>query len=627
MSPNHGAPAAESSSGWAFNLRTSKLRHADCNLVDSGSDSDLSSDSDMDESRMLDDLDISTREETVVYKPNPFSIAKINAAVRSTNRPPSTNKPSRPIKPSRAGKKTSIVDELRRRSKNTRSMFQKSSLQANSTPSAVPPSSKDSQHQPAPAILPKSLPKRPIHLEDMHIFGILVPNSPLASETISFSSGTPAVPHAPSSPLRFSGVQAVETCISLPFDDPLALSRPETCIIDAAAHAPLSHLSDIPDTQTRAPGSIRARPQPPHTFQSQRPVASYFSSPVSRPEILFPSTDNASLSSPIRTVTGPIRPIARSQPQSFFAPRRDTLQKTFVNVAPRLSVQTSSMLQRSMPLVAAAPQTFPPPTPVHIRPLPISATTPPYRNEGFRRLDLEVTSVPPFSWNMPAIPSPCADPQPKAPDANKHARISHKRRHASPSPPRPILGPNAYKPSIDSDEEWSTLQSRKKRTTETTTAVKRTGAFSLPGISVPGKKSGMSATSSKRVITFLPPPLAHPNDNMPVRQRGEDAQGRPKDHNPYPSPTHSTLSSLVPVCAEVTNKEPRASNGTAFASPYRPLSPPTSDLLALVEPSYDRNPCVAIDVGGVASRYHETRMDIRQVAEVAFSASSRYAKP
>ncbi|KAK0202761.1 hypothetical protein DFS33DRAFT_928473 [Desarmillaria ectypa] len=314
----------------------------------------------------------------------------------------------------------------------------------------------------------------------------------------------------------------------------------------------------------------------------------------------------------MRTVARPIRPITRSQPQPFFAPRRNILQRTPVNMAPRLSAQASSILRPPMSLAtAAASPPFLPPRLVPVRLLPTPGSPPLYRNEGPRRPDPERTSQPRFAWNPPSIPSPCADPQPKAPVSTRHARISHKRQRVSPSPQRPTVRPDVYKPSIDPDEEWSTLHSCKKRVTKTATTEMRTGAFSLPGISARGKKLGMSATSSKRVITFLPPPLTSTSDNTPVHQQRQDARERPSCHNPYPSPTHSTLSSLTPVCADVTSREPRASDETALSSPYRPLSPPTSDLLAL-EPPSEGNLCVSIDVECVASRYHAMRMDIRQ---------------
>ncbi len=343
MPPNTAAPAAASSSAWSFNLRTSKIRRADRDLDDSGFDSDPSSDSDVDESHMLDDLDISTRDETVVYKPNPFSIAKINAAARSTNRPPSTNGPSRPIKPTKAGKKPggSIVDGLRKQSEKAKSRFQRPPLQANATPSTLRSSSKAQQER-APTPIP--VPKPPIHPEDTHICGDLAPS---ASEATSIS-------YAPPSPLRSSHAQTAETCIPRPFDPP-ALSLPETCPIDAVVvHAPLSRLTDIPDAPMRAPDSMHARPRRPRAFQTQRPLASYFSSPVSRPKISVSPTNNASLSSPMRTVARPIQPIARSQPQSFFAPQRNILQSTLANMAPRFPTQASHVLRPTMPLPATA---------------------------------------------------------------------------------------------------------------------------------------------------------------------------------------------------------------------------------------------------------------------------------
>lgn len=82
-------------SDWAFNLR------ATSGLEDSDSDSDCAESSLKDDSnnvisaeaKLLKDLDLSSRQETVEYKPNPWNIAKINAASRSTKPPqvPVTN--------------------------------------------------------------------------------------------------------------------------------------------------------------------------------------------------------------------------------------------------------------------------------------------------------------------------------------------------------------------------------------------------------------------------------------------------------------------------------------------------------------------------------------------------------
>ncbi|KAG2007106.1 hypothetical protein CC2G_014824 [Coprinopsis cinerea AmutBmut pab1-1] len=67
----------------------------------------------------------------------------------------------------------------------------------------------------------------------------------------------------------------------------------------------------------------------------------------------------------------------------------------------------------------------------------------------------------------------------------------------------------------DQDEEWSTLPSSKKarlsRVADTRADFRTTGFFQIPGLipllpSVDVVKSGKSADSSQRVITFLPPP-------------------------------------------------------------------------------------------------------------------------
>ncbi|KAF8810928.1 hypothetical protein BYT27DRAFT_6472408 [Phlegmacium glaucopus] len=75
---------------WVFNFRT---RYASSDDSQSGSepdDQELAT-AKIGASRLpINDLDLSTREEHVAYKPNPFSIAKINAAYRPT----STNFPS-----------------------------------------------------------------------------------------------------------------------------------------------------------------------------------------------------------------------------------------------------------------------------------------------------------------------------------------------------------------------------------------------------------------------------------------------------------------------------------------------------------------------------------------------------
>ena len=72
------------SANWAFNFRSSHF-----GAYDTDSDSEegpaVPTEKDSEEAKLVKDLDISERQDTAVYKPNPFSIAKINAAARTVN--------------------------------------------------------------------------------------------------------------------------------------------------------------------------------------------------------------------------------------------------------------------------------------------------------------------------------------------------------------------------------------------------------------------------------------------------------------------------------------------------------------------------------------------------------------
>ncbi len=94
-----GSSSKKADDFWAFDFRTPLCHINDSDDSDGPDEPTISN-----EAKLRQDLDLSTREETVVYKPNPFSIAKANAAYRSNA---SNNKvplpPSRAIKP---GQKT-----------------------------------------------------------------------------------------------------------------------------------------------------------------------------------------------------------------------------------------------------------------------------------------------------------------------------------------------------------------------------------------------------------------------------------------------------------------------------------------------------------------------------------------
>ena len=78
-------PKKSQDSDWTFNFRTSSRFFDDSDSDSAPNDEDTLASTASAKDRLLDGIDLSTREETVVYKPNPFSIAKINAANRAQN--------------------------------------------------------------------------------------------------------------------------------------------------------------------------------------------------------------------------------------------------------------------------------------------------------------------------------------------------------------------------------------------------------------------------------------------------------------------------------------------------------------------------------------------------------------
>lgn len=111
-----GKSCSSNSSDWAFNLRSRGV-HYDSDDSDSETEdkilitnktTNLSEDA-----QLLKDLDISSRQETVEYKANPWNIAKINAASRPKPQPPTATikHAKQPFKKKPEGR---IVDSFKR---------------------------------------------------------------------------------------------------------------------------------------------------------------------------------------------------------------------------------------------------------------------------------------------------------------------------------------------------------------------------------------------------------------------------------------------------------------------------------------------------------------------------------
>ncbi|KAF9029116.1 hypothetical protein BDZ89DRAFT_1159973 [Hymenopellis radicata] len=198
------------SSGWAFNLRTYKNG---CDDSDSDSDANDGPAVGHEDTRLLNDLDISTREETVVYKPNPFSIAKINAAARNARESPTKKKPVKKVVDAAAkGKPNAIAQAFQRQAekatKTTTNINNPLPNAAPSIPNSAPsiacPAPSISNPTPAPVLAPKPVsnastrPPAPMHRHGPPTW----PPAPFSSPAPRPTNAHSPMMHARSSPLQ-----------------------------------------------------------------------------------------------------------------------------------------------------------------------------------------------------------------------------------------------------------------------------------------------------------------------------------------------------------------------------------------------------------------------------------------
>lgn len=147
--------------------------------------------------------------------------------------------------------------------------------------------------------------------------------------------------------------------------------------------------------------------------------------------------------------------------------------------------------------------------------------------------------------------------------------------------------------------------------------IKTTKPFRLPTVfnKSPPKKSGMSAMSNQRIVTFLPPPLESSSwrDHLQEWEQSTDERNGPRRHKPgdltlsrtrsYPSP-HRSDSSPSRVSQDTF---PQA--GCGLKDQYRPLSPPNSDLPIDEEP----NAVMTVNVPRIVAHYPRMRTLFREV--------------
>ncbi|KAJ7161384.1 hypothetical protein C8R43DRAFT_1233633, partial [Mycena crocata] len=605
---------------WTFNLRSTKTN------PDSDSDSDSNDDapanSISEESRLLNDFCLSNREEAVVYKPNPFSIAKINAASRP-------KRPSTPPKdchlPKPAPKKaTGRIVDCFNATKTSRPTAKKKETKTRTLVSGTPTSAHS-----APS-----------------------PNS-IAGAATPMLNLIPQLPDAPSIPPVPAAQNLVEEISSLSMHtNPGPVSQ----------HIP-------------SPRTFIAHKVVPKKFRPPAPIS--FSSPLKAPkqgpwnQLSFsspPRTDQSTLLSPVHATSmfntflrKNHYPLPPGKSKQTFQTQRTNLTPNITDSrpspAPNLTLArehyistpstSTSDLQLSIPSASINAGTRDQRVPVPVthelaetrqfRSKQTSVYRPQSSGVG-RQHDLNLP--PHFPLSSP-IQSPIPTPKPSPRRKRELAR-----KHLSTKPNRTLKrrGNDAYDyVRSDPDDEWSTLPARKKakipeQIKVKINGIKTTAAFRLPGASTKGKVSGMSAASERRVVTFLPPPLKvgkvqvgieNVEESESLRLDVAEASASDLEHchesspptfkrprlsdNPYPSPANSRMTSDDGVASafdvlDVSALDGPSSRLPAQLSRHRIPSPPTSDPLA----EYDSDANILVTVSNVSQRYTQTKIMMRK---------------
>ncbi|TFK33987.1 hypothetical protein BDQ12DRAFT_764600 [Crucibulum laeve] len=507
---------------WSFNFRTAQFDDSDSSDSEESrcetkarsknNGSELMSH----EKELMKDLDLSTREDNAVYKPNPFTLAKINAAARAT-----APKPTSCTSGSKGSNTQVKAGSVKRLNRNKpKSNAQGSANGGKSIPAKAAVAPSPEAHQ---VILSENMKGVP-QVKNAH-------NLPKigSSETIQIENNSRTGKLAPTSATERN-------------------------------HAHISS-KPVPQATFYSSPSIRGAFQFLPTTPEESKINFDPTKPPSRP----PNSLN-SLSSPFQVWRAPI-------PHHSATPITNQFQQPSVFSTPMNKSDSQERNEIITPLTTRRS--------IHLKANHLHPSTPfgaQYHTSGIQH-------------------SKGTSSTPRAPVSNKYPRHSQPRRPPSQITPQrqtpifPKCKPtDAYAfQTEDPDEEWCTLSlaSRKKPklsifSGKPLAGIKTSGAFRLPG--APGqlltKKNGMSATSAKRVITFLPPPLVQkPTDSTALSTSPTLLAFKPTDSFTYPSPANSGLSTR--------QKRPPSSHNMLQSSlqanyphhdSYRPPSPPSSDL-------------------------------------------------
>ncbi|KAJ3906448.1 hypothetical protein F5879DRAFT_1021560 [Lentinula edodes] len=570
---------------WSFNLRNHNLDFSDSDSDFDSGDASSNIAPAFDETKLLNDFDLSTREETVIYKPNPFNIARINAASRAQKFISSAPKPDLLLTSKSGLAKGTIIDCFRLQAQKSKLVAPSTSNDIDIDKPATPLNHHlvKSQNDNTPSSLPSSIPnlsdaknnghnKYPV----AHIFPHIAPGS-----------------HAP----RFRQNSGT-------FSSPI---RPAASIANLKSHLNRGHASSPVAPSHR----LELHAPLPHSSSSYHP-----------PNALAISNDHSCVDStkfPALASIYPLRP-------------QDNIYSEIHDPA-----FTYSPLRAHM--------TTTPPN----RPLQVQVPNQTLNSNNLKHRTNFIRHSPILSPRSSRLPAH------KIASAKKH-------RDTTSRSARTNLKPNPYDSlPMGEGEEWGTLEpAKKKMKPENEFGIRTSSKFTLGSLGMDlgkGKKTGMSAESSRRVITFLPPPLDSKSRSLsedetrsPPPKIVEDAidlnytsvQARNFEHddhdlcaspehsnvqhhitmvllggrahkspvtparkisNPYPSPQVSALSvGDAPRDLEVPSGRRVTAIDKTCSDLYRPPSPPTSDPPQQNE-TFGRDTSIPLDIGSISRRY------------------------
>lgn len=488
---------------WSFNLRTCGLASDD----DPDSDNDLPPDQLSNDTEFLRQIDLSSRQDHAEYKPNPWSIAKVNAASRP--KAPVVIKPAGLPANAKTKPKGAIVDAFKKQAEKPKPKFTRQPA-----PVRLPPQREedqaekrldldrndfDSQQNASNLSATSRLPQfthTPIAINSdvprYHRNAMLQPAYPPDPENAHIVTKKTSV--------RLSTAHMASSGLTMPYNDSAESS--------AGAHTPYPTHQINPD-RSSAPAHHLADPVYPHLERRQNALPSPLQTSPNRlpPFTRFPPTSQQKLQASNS---------ARASIDLLFKrTANQTSARHFMSSPPALASYSPHQHQRHVhsspvPPARQVRPTQPFPQPEFLHAPPQCQRSPPTRK---RKAESPLPSPP----RPPrVIPSPIQTQRPRKrkadspPPSPSPARYLRSPASSPPGRIKPNIRKNAYDSSPSPDSSWSTLPGKKKGGASTRKQVKESGAFKLPMSLARGRpENGSRAVgggSKPRVVTYLPPP-------------------------------------------------------------------------------------------------------------------------